>query len=133
MGAGMAKVSSVQAVHIVLDAASPIAPYEQVRTQLAEHIIDRRLPVGARLATVRGLADELGLAPNTVARAYRELEIAGLVQTRGRNGTFVSPAGDNARKRAQQAAEKYAAAVGRLGISPVEALDIVKAALHNPL
>ena len=52
-----------------------------------------RLASGTKLPTIRGLADELGLAVNTVARAYRELEAAGLVLTRRRLGTVVSPDG----------------------------------------
>ena len=78
---------------ITIDAASSIPPFEQVRSQLAEQIQSGRLPVGARLPTVRGLALQLGLAANTVARAFGELEHAGLVQTRGRAGTTVSAVG----------------------------------------
>ncbi|WP_157601873.1 GntR family transcriptional regulator, partial [Promicromonospora kroppenstedtii] len=68
---------------ISIDADSPVPPFEQVRTGLAQQMADRTLPVGARLPTVRALAADLGIAVNTVARAYRELEAAGLVETRG--------------------------------------------------
>ena len=71
-------------VLISVDPDSAVPPYEQVRAQLAELIGDGRLPVGTRLPTVRQLAADLGLAANTVARAYRELEAAGLLETRGR-------------------------------------------------
>jgi DNA-binding transcriptional regulator YhcF (GntR family) len=72
------------------DAESGIAPYEQVRVQLATRIGDGRLPAGTRLPTVRALAADLGLAVNTVARAYKELEADGLVATEGRRGTRVT-------------------------------------------
>ena len=49
-------------------------PYEQVRAQIAEQARSGALPVGYRLPTVRGLAETLGLAANTVAKAYRALE-----------------------------------------------------------
>ncbi len=77
----------------LLRVESPSAepPFEQVRRQLAEAVGDGRLPSGTRLPPIRTLAGELGLAVNTVARAYRELEEAGLVLTRGRLGTVVSP------------------------------------------
>jgi DNA-binding transcriptional regulator YhcF (GntR family) len=101
-----------------------------VRAQLAEQIQSGRLPVGARLPTVRGLALQLGLAPNTVARAFGELEHAGLVRTRGRAGTTVSGSGDAGRERAGVAANDYAATVRSLGLSDGEALDIVRAALQ---
>ena len=65
-------------------------PYEQVRDRLRERIVRGSLLPGDRIPTVRGLADQLGLAPNTVARAYRELEQTGWLDGRGRAGTFVA-------------------------------------------
>ncbi|GAA4463259.1 GntR family transcriptional regulator [Phytohabitans houttuyneae] len=114
---------------IVIDAASPTPPYEQLRVQLASQIQDRSLAVGTRLPTVRRLAADLGLAVNTVARAYRELEEAGLIETRGRAGSFVSAAGEHALEQAHRAARDYAAVVTSLGINPTEAIRIVAAAL----
>jgi DNA-binding transcriptional regulator YhcF (GntR family) len=116
---------------IGIDAASPVPPYEQLRGQFARQISDRALAVGTRLPTVRQLAADLGLAVNTVARAYRELEEAGLVETRGRNGTFVAAAGEQAREHAQRAAQRYAATVTGLGLDAAEALRIVEAALRS--
>ncbi|GGM90847.1 GntR family transcriptional regulator [Dactylosporangium sucinum] len=116
---------------ITIDAGSSVPPYEQLRRQVARQIQDRTLAVGERLPTVRALAAELGLAVNTVARAYRELEEAGLVETRGRAGSFVSAAGQQSRERARRAAAEYAAAVAGLGLDPDEALRIVEAALRQ--
>lgn len=115
---------------LTITADSPVPPFEQLRAQLAQQIIDRDLVVGTRLPTVRRLAADLGLAPNTVARAYRELEEAGLIETRGRAGTFVSAAGERSRERAQEAARQYAQTVRSLGIEPAEALRIVQSALE---
>lgn len=114
---------------ISIDPHSPTPPYEQVRVQLAHQITGRGLSVGARLPTVRSLATELDLAVNTVARAYRELETAGLVETRGRAGTFVAANGDDLREQARAAAVEYASTVTRLGLNSTEALEIVRAAL----
>ncbi|MEU8181769.1 GntR family transcriptional regulator [Micromonospora sp. NPDC049044] len=114
---------------ISVDPDSSVPPYEQVRGQLAELIGDGRLPVGCRLPTVRQLAADLSLAANTVARAYRELEAAGLLETRGRNGTFVAPGRDDAVDRLQRAAAGYAAEATRLGVPPATALALVRAAL----
>ncbi|MFC3504262.1 GntR family transcriptional regulator [Micromonospora krabiensis] len=114
---------------ISVDVGSSVPPYEQVRAQLAELIGDGRLPVGTRLPTVRQLAEDLKLAANTVARAYRELEAGGLIETRGRNGTFVAPGRDDAMDRLQQVAADYAAEARRLGVPPAEALALVRAAL----
>jgi DNA-binding transcriptional regulator YhcF (GntR family) len=114
---------------ITIDTTSAKAPYEQVRAQLASQISDGTLAAGTRLPTVRRLAADLGLAVNTVARAYRELETAGLIETRGRAGTFVSAEGEHSRTAAVEAARTYAATVHALGVGRDEALRIVEAAL----
>ena len=121
---------AVPADLITIDPSSPQPPFEQVRSQLARHISDRTLAVGTRLPTVRGLATELGLAANTVARAYRELEEAGMVETRGRAGTFVSALGDRSRIELRKAAAGYAATAHALGIDAAEAVEAVRAALR---
>lgn len=116
---------------IVLDPDSAVPAYEQIRAQFTALAQDRRLPAGARLPTVRRLADDLGLAVNTVARAYRELERDGVVETRGRHGTFVAYAPDAATRQAQQAAAAFAARVKQLGLTPGEAVQLVMQALEN--
>lgn len=72
------------------DPTSSTPPFEQLRAQVARLISGGELVAGSRLPTVRALAGEMGLAVNTVARAYRELETDGVVETRGRAGTFVA-------------------------------------------
>ena len=72
----------------IRDGAGP--PYEQLRDRLRASIERSALMPGDRLPPVRVFADQLGLAPNTVARAYRELEEEGWLVGRGRAGTFVS-------------------------------------------
>ncbi|MEU1183050.1 GntR family transcriptional regulator [Streptomyces sp. NPDC005820] len=73
-----------------VDTTSQVPPYEQIRAQLAALILTGRLTEGERLPTVRQLAADLGLAPGTVARAYRELEAAELIRTRRGAGTRVA-------------------------------------------
>jgi DNA-binding transcriptional regulator YhcF (GntR family) len=114
---------------IVIDSASPVPPFEQLRAQLARQIQDRTLAVGTRLPTIRRLAADLGLAANTVGRAYRELEEAGLIETRGSAGSFVSAVGEKGRERAGRAAAEYAAVIASVGIDTNEAIRIVEAAL----
>ncbi|MFE2547716.1 GntR family transcriptional regulator [Streptomyces sp. NPDC059355] len=112
-------------------AAGAAAPYEQLRAQIAQAARSGELPVGYKLPTVRGLAEELGLAANTVAKAYRALEGDGVIETRGRNGTFVAAAGDGAAREAASAAQAYAERAKRLGLSFDEAtaaaLDALRA------
>ncbi len=113
-----------------IDPGSPVPPFEQVRAQFAAQIADGTLVVGTRLPTVRALAEQLDLAVNTVARAYRELETAGLVETRGRAGTVVSAAGDHTAQRLLAAAQTYAKVARDCGADNEHALEVVRAALH---
>jgi DNA-binding transcriptional regulator YhcF (GntR family) len=106
-------------------AARPL--FDQLRTQIIEGIRDGRLSPGTRLPTVRELAVQTSMAVNTVARAYRELEAAGLVETRGRFGTFVARA-DPADSAMASAAHTYVVAAQALGVSKAAALRYVEAA-----
>jgi DNA-binding transcriptional regulator YhcF (GntR family) len=122
----------VSAVDIRLDAGSAVPPYEQVRRRIAELAASGGLAAGTRLPPVRQLAAELGLAVNTLARADRELEQAGLVQTRGRAGTVVTARAARVPAEAAQAARRYAERTRALGLSPEAALELVRAALQPP-
>jgi DNA-binding transcriptional regulator YhcF (GntR family) len=117
---------------IHLDHDSPVPPYEQVRLRIAELAAAGALAAGTKLPPVRQLAADLGLAANTVARAYRELEQAGLVETRGRAGTVITARAARTPAEAQKAAQRYAETVKRLGLPPAQALDLVRAALLPP-
>lgn len=75
-----------------VDLGSAVPPFEQIRSQVTELIATGALAPGSRLPTVRALAADLGIAVGTVARAYRELESAGFVESRRRHGTTVSGA-----------------------------------------
>ena len=86
---------------------------------------------GSTLRTVRGLAGHLGIAPNTVAKTYRELEQLGIIETRGRAGTFVADSGDPTRTLAQRAATGYVRELRTLGMSDDEVLEFVVAALRG--
>lgn len=114
---------------ISLDPAAAAAPYEQIRSQVTARVERGDLAPGTRMPTVRALAEELGIAANTVARAYRELEADGVLDTRGRAGTFV--AGDGVDAEARSAARAYAARVTALGLSPADALALVDEALRS--
>jgi DNA-binding transcriptional regulator YhcF (GntR family) len=118
-------------IDITLDGAGGDPPYEQIRTQIAGQVARGELPPGTKLPTVRALAETLGIAPNTVARAYRELEHAGVVTTRGRAGTVVN--GDGADRAAKEAATTYADAMRALGVGQDEALGLVRRAFGRPV
>ncbi|MDQ3108036.1 MAG: GntR family transcriptional regulator [Actinomycetota bacterium] len=125
----------MSAAFLAIDSRSPVPPYEQLRSQVAAMAADRLLPEGTRLPAIRALAADLAIAPNTVARAYRELEETGVVETRGRHGTFVLPP-DGARVTARQrearladAALAFAREVRLLGVDRSTALASVRSAI----
>jgi DNA-binding transcriptional regulator YhcF (GntR family) len=118
-------------LHVTLDPAAGEPPYEQIRTQVAKQVASGELPPGTRLPTVRALAETLGIAPNTVARAYRELEHSGVVTTRGRNGTVVN--GEGADRAAKEAAASYADVMRSLGVRQDEALELARRAFDRPV
>jgi DNA-binding transcriptional regulator YhcF (GntR family) len=116
-------------LNVRIDPASSVPPYEQIRARIAALARDGTLPAGTRLPTVRQLAGDLGLAVNTVARAYRELEQGRLVQTRGRHGTFVTATAAGVPVAAERLAARYAEETRRLGLDAAQAIDLVRAAL----
>lgn len=122
---------------LTVDTAGPVPPYEQIRAQLADFVRHGVLPPGERLPPVRQLASDLGLATGTVARAYRELETAGLIVSRRGGGTRVAalPAGSTPDEReallAAHAAE-YVAAARRIGADDDALLAAVRRAATPP-
>ncbi|GAB7045223.1 GntR family transcriptional regulator [Catenuloplanes indicus JCM 9534] len=113
----------------MIEDGADVPPYAQIRDQVAALARNGELAAGTRLPAVRALAEQLGLAVNTVARAYRELETAGLVETRGRHGTVITARAAGASAEALRLAGQYATATRTLGVPPGQALDLVRAAL----
>ena len=111
--------------------ASTVALYEQLRLHVIHLADNGSLPPGTRLPAVRALAEVLDVAPHTVARAYKELEAAGIVATRGRNGTVVC-ARDERLGGLSNAAAAYAAAAKAQGASFAEAVKLLAAAYDVP-
>lgn len=118
---------------VAVDLLSPVPPYEQIRQQVGAHVVAGLLTAGDRLPTVRALAARLGLATNTVARAYQELEADGLVTTRRRVGTVVTadraPSTDPGRAAVVARADELARAAARAGVDEVQVLDLVRGAM----
>ena len=116
-------------VSVTLDMLAATPPYEQVRTQLAGHIRTGALRPGERLPVVRALAADLGVAPGTVARAYRELEAGGLVTTRRRVGTIVSAPATPWDPRVHGLALDLVREARGAGLADGEVVDLVRGAL----
>jgi GntR family transcriptional regulator len=116
-----------------LDPDSPLPLYAQVIAQIRRALATGALKPGAQLPTVRQLAVNLRINPNTVARAYAELERAGLIATRQGRGTFVNerpPPSVPEEERAARLAALLHDAIGEaaaLGYRPEEFLEEVRA------
>lgn len=119
-----------------VDADSPVPPYEQLRRQIATSIAGGQLPAGHQLPPIRQLAADLELAPGTVARAYRELETAGLVVSHGRRGTRVveappSATADEVTTRLAEAAAELATVAQALGVDEPATIAAVRQAMAD--
>ena len=118
-------------VIIRLDPDSAVPPYAQLHDQLATMIRSGVLAPGARLPAIRHLANDLGVAINTVGRAYRELELDDLVASRGRHGTTVlEPTTNVPARRAEMAtaATSFAIEAKHRGLDLDQALAAVRTA-----
>jgi len=111
---------------IAIDSASRVPPWRQVRDQILSQIDRGELAVGARLPPIRQLAMDLGVAPGTVARAYKELETDGVLRTARRHGTVVAMAPPGRKDPLRTAAEEYVATVRSLGVDLRTALATVE-------
>ncbi len=119
---------------ISVDLRSPTAPFEQIRAQIASLIARGALTPGTRLPTVRSLAADLGIAAGTVARAYKELEQSGLIETRRRNGTVVAATASTAAPAAVPAnllaaVDRYIGEGRDAGLDEAELVEILRARL----
>ena len=116
---------------LLVDLASDVPPFEQVQRQIVSQVECGSLRVGDRLPPVRRLAKELGLAANTVAKSYRQLESAGVVETRGRHGTFVAGTKSARYGQAALAAREFARRMRALNLTESEILAILRAELEG--
>lgn len=112
-----------------IDPASDRPPFEQVRVGIIDLIESGELLSGERLPTVRALASRLGVAANTVARSYRELEAAGVIETRGRQGSFIKAGRHDALDAGFAAAKQYVETAHELGLDDPVIVEILNRAL----
>jgi GntR family transcriptional regulator len=116
-------------VRITLDDGLPI--YQQIINQVKHQVASGRLAPGEELPPIRVLAEQLRINPNTVVRAYRELEAAGVIEKRGTVGTYVSeaacPLARRERLRILSArADALVVEARQLGVGVDEVLELVR-------
>jgi DNA-binding transcriptional regulator YhcF (GntR family) len=120
-------------VILEVNPGSAVPPYEQLRQQVTALVLASALGPGDRLPAIRQLANDLGLAGGTVARAYRELESDGVVTTHGRHGTIIAGPPNRPAPPTDllAAARKYADQATGAGASLEDALIAVRVAFAS--
>ena len=113
---------------IAVDPEIDIAPYQQIEEQIRGLIQRGHLAPGTLLPTVRQLADDLNVAPNTVARAYTGLQDEGWLISEGRRGTRVASRLPDLDKRARvhtlrESVEHFVSSLVGRGYSRAEIID----------
>jgi GntR family transcriptional regulator len=114
-----------------LDSTTGVPVYRQLIDQIQAGIATGSLTAGHQLPTVRQVAVDLAINPNTVMRAYRELEIRGVLDTQQGTGTFIAAqtavAGDSGRaQRLDQLIDEFVARAGAGGFSLTELVEGLK-------
>lgn len=123
--------------HIQIDLRSNTPIYLQITEQVRQLITAGVLQPGDQLPTVRQLATELRVNFNTVARAYRMLDEAGLISTQQGRGTYIwDPSTEETmqrlyKKSLEELALHYLEQSAQMGYSPAEALETLKQAIET--
>jgi GntR family transcriptional regulator len=115
---------------ITLSGAAP--PTEQIRDQIRGLVASGRLAADERLPSVRQLAADLGVAPRTVGKAYKALEIEGYLSSRTGGGTRVSRSAATTPRPVLKAARQLAATGTRAGTGLDDAIRILRAIWPEP-
>ena len=119
-----------QSISFSLDPVNGIPIYRQIIQQIEYAILSGRMQAGDRLPTIRALAVELKTNPNTIARAYQELEIRGILATQVGSGTYISDKkpvieDDSLNRKIQEVLKRFMQDMKDLGVDKRELLNII--------
>jgi len=120
-----------QGVNFTLDAANGAPIYRQIIQQIEYAILSGRIRSGDRLPTIRSLAVELKTNPNTIAKAYGELEIRGILATQVGSGTYISDKkpvveDDSLHRKIREVLTRFAQEMRDLGVEKRELVRLVE-------
>lgn len=99
--------------------------YEQIRSQIEKFIMTGILKPDDKLPSVRNLAEDLGINPNTVMKAYQELEKNGYIYTLNKKGVFVAKDPEKAKQRSLSDAENMIRTLKEEGLTKDELLEVI--------
>jgi len=120
-----------QSVNFTLDPANGAPIYRQIIQQIEYAILSGRMRPGDRLPTIRSLAVELKTNPNTIARAYGELEIRGILATQVGSGTYIADKkpvveDDSLNRKIREVLSRFAQEMRNLGVEKRELVRLVE-------
>ena len=117
-------------IRFSLDQANGVPIYRQIIQQIEYAILSGRMKSGDRLPTIRSLAVELKTNPNTIARAYGELEIRGILATQVGSGTFISgkkpEADDSLSRKIREVLARFVQEMRSLGVDKRELVKLIE-------
>ena len=126
-----AKSVSQEAVSFTLDPVNGAPIYRQIIQQIEYAILSGRIKPGDRLPTIRSLAVELKTNPNTIAKAYNELEIRGILATQVGSGTFISDKkpvleNDSLNRKIKEVVGRFMQEMRDLGVEKRELIKLIE-------
>jgi GntR family transcriptional regulator len=130
------KTASQEAVSFTLDAANGAPIYRQIIQQIEYAVLSGRMKPGDRLPTIRSLAVELKTNPNTIAKAYNELEIRGVLATQVGSGTYISDKkpvmeDDSLNRKIREVIGRFMQEMQGLGIEKRELVKLIEAQIKE--
>jgi len=125
------KTDSQEAVNFTLDTVNGAPIYRQIIQQIEYAILSGRMQPGDRLPTIRSLAVELKTNPNTIAKAYNELEIRGILATQVGSGTYISDKKpvieeDSLKRKIREVAGRFIQEMRDLGVEKNELPKLIE-------
>jgi len=121
-----------EAVNFTLDTVNGAPIYRQIIQQIEYAILSGRMQPGDRLPTIRSLAVELKTNPNTIAKAYNELEIRGILETQVGSGTYISDKkpvveDDSLKRKIREVIGRFTQELRDLGVDKSELVKLIDA------
>jgi len=131
-----AKAVSQEAVNFTLDTVNGAPIYRQIIQQIEYAILSGRIQSGDRLPTIRSLAVELKTNPNTIAKAYNELEIRGILTTQVGSGTYISDKKpvveeDSLKRKIREVAGRFMQEMKDLGVEKKELPALIESIIKE--
>jgi len=131
-----AKAPAQEPVNFTLDTVNGAPIYRQIIQQIEYAILSGRIQPGDRLPTIRSLAVELKTNPNTIAKAYNELEIRGILATQVGSGTYISDKkpvleDDGLKRKIREVAGKFIQEMRDLGVEKKELPGLIESIIKE--